>query len=273
MWSIIKNITPMEASQHKHLAEWVMPQPAPRTDRTTIKEMVERTATNRREQPRESISDETRLKQGMDGDTFTSTSSGAQSMTTMSTIIPTITKSLTSTDSFPRPITEIVGTMGVPFQGRLSTLSSVVRPMPTTATRTVAITREESRQHALETARQLIGSTSSTAFMHVLTTISTSRELHPNENKETNQSRVETRTRPSSPTTVSRMTPIGMATPIAQDLIWPGHPDIQGTSLFPGMMIHLLWQLEDQILKKDGRSITHMISQELEDLLWIPLTI
>ena len=28
-------------------------------------------------------------------------------------------------------------------------------------------------------------------------------------------------------------TPIGMATPIAQDLIWPGHPDIQGTSLFP----------------------------------------
>ena len=26
---------------------------------------------------------------------------------------------------------------------------------------------------------------------------------------------------------------IGMATPIAQDLIWPGHPDIQGTSLFP----------------------------------------
>ena len=28
-------------------------------------------------------------------------------------------------------------------------------------------------------------------------------------------------------------TPIGMATPIAPDLVWPGHPDIQGTSLFP----------------------------------------
>ena len=28
-------------------------------------------------------------------------------------------------------------------------------------------------------------------------------------------------------------TPIEMATPIAPDLIWPGHPDIQGTSLFP----------------------------------------
>ena len=170
-----KNVTPMEASQHKHLTERMMPQPAPRTGRTTIKETVERTATNRKEQPfREGISDETRLKQGMDGNTSTSTSSDAQPMTTMSTIIPTITKSLTSTDSFPRPTTEIVGTMRTPSQGRLPTLSSVVRPMPTTASRTVAITREESRQDVLETARQMIGSTSSTAFMHVPTTISTS---------------------------------------------------------------------------------------------------
>ena len=169
-----KDVTPMEASQHEYSTEWVMLQPAPRTGRTTIEEMVERTATNRKEQPpRESISDETRLKQGMDGDTSTSTSSGAQPMTTMSNITPTTTQSLTSTDSFPRPTTEIVGTMRVPFQGRLSTLSSVVRPMPTTTTRTVAITREESRQDVLETARQLIGSMSSTAFMHVPTTIST----------------------------------------------------------------------------------------------------
>ena len=46
-----------------------------------------------------------------------------------------------------------------------------------------------------------------------------------------------TETRLSSPPTVSRVTgttaPIGTATPISQDLIWPGHPDIQGTSLFP----------------------------------------
>ena len=46
-----KNVTPMEASQHKHSTEQVMPQPAPRTGRTTIKETVERTATNRKEQP------------------------------------------------------------------------------------------------------------------------------------------------------------------------------------------------------------------------------
>ena len=110
----------------------------------------------------------------MDGNTSISISSGVQPMTTMSTITPTITKLLTSTVSFPRPTTEIVETMRAPFQGRLSTLSSVVRPMPTTATRTVAITREESRQDAIETARQLIGSTSFTAFMHVPTTITTS---------------------------------------------------------------------------------------------------
>ena len=46
-----------------------------------------------------------------------------------------------------------------------------------------------------------------------------------------------TETRLSSPPAVSRVTettaPIGMATPISQDLIWPCHPDIQGTSLFP----------------------------------------
>ena len=195
-----KDVTPMEAPQHKHSMEWEMPQPAPRTGQTTIKETVERTATDRKEQPHGAgMSEETRLKQGMDGNTSISISSGAQPMTTMSTINQTITKSLTSTGSFPRPTTEIVETMRAPFQGRLSTLSSVVRPAPTTATRTVAITREESRQDALETARQLIGSMSSTAFMHVPTTIATSRELFPNENEETNQSRVEMRIRPSSP--------------------------------------------------------------------------
>ena len=85
------DVTPMEASQNEYLTERVMPQPAPRTGRTTIKETIERTATDRKEQPpRESISDETRLKQGRDGDTSTSTSSGAQPMTTMSNITPII---------------------------------------------------------------------------------------------------------------------------------------------------------------------------------------
>ena len=92
----------------------------------------------------------------------------------MSNITSAITQPLTSSDSFPRATTETVGSMRVPCQGRLSTLSSVVIPIPTTTTRTVVITREESRQDVLETARQLIGSASPTTFMHMPTTASTS---------------------------------------------------------------------------------------------------
>ena len=42
-------------------------------------------------------------------------------------------------------------TIGTTSQGRLSTLSSMVRPTPTTATRTMAITQEDSRLNALAT--------------------------------------------------------------------------------------------------------------------------
>ena len=154
----------------------------------------------------------------------------------MSNVTSVITQPLTSSDSFPRT-TETVGTMRIPCQGRLTTLSSMVRLTPTTTTRTVVITREESRQDVIETARQLIGSASPTSFMHMPTTTSTSREPRPNGDDRISQPRTEMRTRPTSPPPVPRetltTTPIGMATPIAQDLIWPSHPDIQGTSLFP----------------------------------------
>ena len=155
----------------------------------------------------------------------------------MSTITSAITQPLTSSDSFPRTTTETVGFMRKPCQGRLSTLSSVVRSTLTTATRTEVITREESRQDAIETARQLIGSASPTTFLHMPATTSASREPCPNGDDGISQSRTEMRTRPTSRPSVPRetptTTPIGMATPIAPDLIWPSHPDIQGTSLFP----------------------------------------
>ena len=89
--------------------------------------------------------------------------------------------------------------MRIPGQGKLSTLSSVVRPTPTTATRTVVITREESRQDAIETARQLIGSASPTTYLHMPTTTLASREPHVGGDDEISQSRTETRTRPTSP--------------------------------------------------------------------------
>ena len=45
-----KDTTPMRASQHKHSTEQVMPQPTPRTGRTTIKKMVEGTTIDRKKQ-------------------------------------------------------------------------------------------------------------------------------------------------------------------------------------------------------------------------------
>ena len=86
-----------------------------------------------------------------------------------------VTPSLVSPDSLPRTITETVRSMRIPGQGRLSILSSVVRPTPTTATRTVVITREESRQDAIETARQLIRSASPTTYPHMPTMTLNSR--------------------------------------------------------------------------------------------------
>ena len=110
-----KNVTPKETPQHNYSTERVMPQPAPRTGRTPIKEKIERATTDRRVQPlQESLSDETRLKQGIEGKAPTSTSSGEQIITTMSTITSAITQPLTSSESFPRTTTETVGSMGIP---------------------------------------------------------------------------------------------------------------------------------------------------------------
>ena len=55
-----KDVTPEETPQHKYSTEWVTPQPAPRTGRTSMKEKIERVITDKRVQPpQESLSDET----------------------------------------------------------------------------------------------------------------------------------------------------------------------------------------------------------------------
>ena len=85
--------------------------------------------------------------------------------------------------------------------------------------------------------RQLIGSTSHTTILPVPTTNTAAQESRLDDNDDINTSNNEVRPRFSSSHLDSRMTdmttPIGMATPIAPDLVWPSHPDIQGTSLFP----------------------------------------
>ena len=143
-----------------------------------------------------------------------------------------------STPSLRFPLStmsETSGTTRTTSQGRLSTLSSMVRPMPTTATRTVAITQEDSRLDALATVQQMIGPTSTITTVNTSTTTTMSQGMRSGMSNRKAQSTAETRLLSLPP--VSRITatsaPVGMAAPISQDLFWPGHPDIQGTSLFP----------------------------------------
>ena len=166
----------------------------------------------------------------------TVTSDDTLKMNTMSSTIPITTRPLLFSNTFTGTTTEGFGSGRTLPQGRMSTLSSMVRPMATTATRTIAITREESQQDALQTVRQLIGSTSHTTNLPVSATTASQRSRF-DDNDDINIPNNEVRPRllsshlDSGITDVS--TPIGMATPIAPDLVWPEHPDIQGTSLFP----------------------------------------
>ena len=86
--------------------------------------------------------------------------------------------------------------------------------------------------------RRLLGPTSTTTTMTTPNTTRTTPRMDLTVSTSTVQlTHTITETRLSSPPTVSRVTGntalVGMATPISQDLIWPGHQDIQGTSLFP----------------------------------------
>ena len=78
---------------------------------------------------------------------------------------------------------------------------------------------------------------SHTTILPVPTTTTAPQESRPDANDDIKTSNNEVRLRLLSSHLDSRMTdmttPIGIATPIAPDLVWPSHPDIQETSLFP----------------------------------------
>ena len=131
----------------------------------------------------------------MDRRPSTLTSDDTLGVNTMSSIIPITIRSSMFSNSFAEPTTEGIESGRTSSQGRISTLSSVVRPMPTTATRTIAITREESQQDALETVRQLIGSMSRTTILPVPTTSTAPQELHSDDNDDINASNNEVRPR------------------------------------------------------------------------------
>ena len=181
--------------------------------------------------------EETVLKEGMDKRPTIIVSSTTLGIDTMSSTLPSATRPFAFPNTSIDTTTEGIGRIRTLPQGRMSTLSSMVSPIPTTATRTIAITREESRQDALETVRQMVGPTSSTTVLPMSTTTTVTQEPCVNTNDNINTLTNEVRPRISSPHLDSGMTdmttPIGMAMLLAPDLIWPGHPDIQGTSLFP----------------------------------------
>ena len=91
--------------------------------------------------------------------------------------------------------------------------------VPTTATRIIPITQEESRSRALEAVRRLVGPNSKTASQSVTEPVQDeARIMSPP---------------PVSQTTGAVIPQVGTAVPISQDLIWLGHPEIRGTTLFP----------------------------------------
>ena len=78
--------------------------------------------------------DETSLKQGVEEKIPTLIPTGEQIITTIRPTTSVVTPPLESSHSFPITTTETVTPMRIPGRGKLSTLSSVVRSTPTTAT-------------------------------------------------------------------------------------------------------------------------------------------
>ena len=229
---------PIETPQQRHKMKQQLPPSMSQTEQAPSRETIPEDILNRRDQTNQDLGmEETSLKEGTDRRPSTLTSNATLGMDTMSSILPITTRPSVFSNTCAGTTTEGIGSGRTLPQGRMSTLSSMVRPMLMTTTRTIAITREESRQDALETVRQLIGSTSHTTILPVPTTNTAAQEPHLNDNDDINTFNNEVRPRLSSSHLDSRMTdmttPIGMATSIAPDLVWPGHPDIQGTCLFP----------------------------------------
>ena len=222
---------PTETPQRRRTTKQQVPPSTSQTQQTPYREMTPKDVLKRRDQTNQDLeAEETSLKEGIDRRPATITSSITLGMDTMSSTLPITTRPSEFPNTYMGTTTEGIESVRTLPQGRMSTLSSMVRPMPTTATRTIAITREESRQDALKTVTQMVGSTSRTTILPVSTTNTATQEPCVNANDDINTSTNEVRPRISGSHLDSWMTdmttPIGMATPIAPDLVWPGHPDI-----------------------------------------------
>ena len=130
-----KEVTPKGNQHPEYSTDRVMPQPALRTSRASKKEKIEKMTTDKRVPLYQgSSSDETSLKQGVEERIPTLIPTDEQIITTIPPTTSVVTPPLVSAHSFPITTTETVTPMRIPSRGKLSTLSSVVRPTPTTAT-------------------------------------------------------------------------------------------------------------------------------------------
>ena len=112
---------PIETPQQKHQTKQQLPPSTSQAQQTPSQETILKDVLNRRDQTNKDLgAEETSLKEGIDRKPSTLTSNDTQGTT------------------------EGMESRRTLSQGRISTLSSVVRPMPMTATRTISITREES---------------------------------------------------------------------------------------------------------------------------------
>ena len=227
-----------ETSHQKHMSKQQIPPSASQIQQTSHQETIPKDVLKRRKQINQPLeAEETILKKGMDKRSATIVSSTTLEKDTISSTLPSTTRPFIFPNISVDTTTKDIGRMKTLPQGRMSTLSSMVSPMPTTATRTIAITREESHQDALETVRQMIGPISSSTVLPMLTITTDIQEPSVNTYDSINTFTNEVRPRiPSAHLDfgmTDMTTPIGMAMPIAPDLVWPGHPDVQGTNLFP----------------------------------------
>ena len=215
---------PPETSHQRYMSKQQIPPSASQIQQTPHLKTISKDVLKRRKQISQHLeAEETILKKGIDKRSPPIVSSTTLEKDTISSTLPSTTRTSVSPNISVDTTTKGIGRMKTLPQGRMSTLSSMVSPMPTTATRTIAITREESCQDALKTVRQMIGPTSRSTVLPMSTIPTDIQEPCVNTNDSINTLTNEVRPRiPSSHLDsglTDMTTPIGMAMPIAPDLV------------------------------------------------------
>ena len=139
------SVGPTKTPQQRHKMKQQVSPSTSQTQQAPSQETTPKDVLNRRDQINQDLEvEETSLKEGMDRRPTTLAASATLGMDTTSSTLPITTRPSVFSNTYAGITTEDIGKGRTLSQGRMSTFSSMVRPMPMTATRTIAITREES---------------------------------------------------------------------------------------------------------------------------------